>query len=51
MLPFDLTINFASVFFAASLLDWNLISLINMIIFFAIRFLAPTRGMSVMTDI
>ncbi|CAO2184528.1 unnamed protein product [Urochloa humidicola] len=29
---------------AASLLDWNLISLINMIIFFAIRFVAPTRG-------
>ncbi|OEL32097.1 Piezo-type mechanosensitive ion channel-like protein [Dichanthelium oligosanthes] len=29
---------------AASLLDWNLISLINMIIFFAIRFVAPTAG-------
>jgi len=39
------------VLLAASLLDWNLISLINMIIFFATRFLAPTRGMSVMTDI
>ncbi|XP_039810070.1 piezo-type mechanosensitive ion channel homolog isoform X2 [Panicum virgatum] len=32
------------VLLAASLLDWNLISLINMIIFFAIRFVAPTRG-------
>jgi hypothetical protein len=37
--------------FAGSLLAWNLISLINMIIFFAIRFVAPTRGMSVMTVI
>lgn len=37
--------------FAASLLDWNLISLINMSIFFAIRFVSPTRGMFVMTDI
>jgi hypothetical protein len=35
------------VLLAASLLDWNLISLTNMIIFFAIRFVAPTRGMSV----
>ncbi|XP_062199124.1 piezo-type mechanosensitive ion channel homolog isoform X3 [Phragmites australis] len=29
---------------AASLLDWSLISLINMIILFAIRFVAPRRG-------
>lgn len=28
----------------ASLLDWSLISLINMIIFFAIRFVDPRRG-------
>lgn len=50
MFPFDLAFNFESVF-AGSLLAWNLISLINMIIFFAIRFVAPTRGMSVMTVI
>uniref|UniRef100_A0A8R7PSR6 Uncharacterized protein n=1 Tax=Triticum urartu TaxID=4572 RepID=A0A8R7PSR6_TRIUA len=29
----------------ASLLDWSLISLVNMVIFFAIRFVAPRRGM------
>uniref|UniRef100_A0A453EUD1 Piezo non-specific cation channel R-Ras-binding domain-containing protein n=1 Tax=Aegilops tauschii subsp. strangulata TaxID=200361 RepID=A0A453EUD1_AEGTS len=28
----------------ASLLDWSLISLVNMVIFFAIRFVAPRRG-------
>uniref|UniRef100_M8BD36 Uncharacterized protein n=1 Tax=Aegilops tauschii TaxID=37682 RepID=M8BD36_AEGTA len=27
----------------ASLLDWSLISLVNMVIFFAIRFVAPRR--------
>ncbi|KAJ1257414.1 hypothetical protein BS78_K040800 [Paspalum vaginatum] len=31
---------------AASLLDWSLICLINMIIFFAIRFVAPRTGVS-----
>ncbi|XP_066167445.1 piezo-type mechanosensitive ion channel homolog isoform X7 [Oryza sativa Japonica Group] len=32
------------VLLAASLLDWSLISLVNMIFFFAIRFVAPRRG-------
>ena len=36
--------------FPASLLDWSLVSLINMIIFFAIRFAVPRRGMSYACD-
>lgn len=36
-----------SLSFAASLIDWNLISLVNLLLFFAIRFTTPRRGMYV----
>jgi hypothetical protein len=44
----DLILQYAP-FFAASLLDWSLISLVNMIIFFAIRFVDPRRGMTTLS--
>jgi hypothetical protein len=45
MFHVDLIVQYVPFFFAASLLDWSLISLLNMIIFFAVRFVDPRRGM------
>ncbi|BAD69279.1 hypothetical protein [Oryza sativa Japonica Group] len=39
------------VLLAASLLDWSLISLVNMIFFFAIRFVAPRRVLASLAQV
>lgn len=43
-MPVISSVNKLSYYFAASLVGWNLISLVNMLLFFAIQFATPTVG-------